>query len=133
MSAQRHPISQRFVPLYLAGDRTTRFTPPPAVDNPRLVSEVNPHGTTYIKALLREVASGAVLPEIAEARAGYASNGTRVGARAWASGRAREPRGTCMHCGRQVPESSRYARACNDWHRTQALRALGRMAFGAAS
>lgn len=124
MSAQRHPISQRHIPLDLAGDRTRRDAPPPVIEVPRLVSETNPHGTRYVRALLRKVAEGAVQAEL------VAAYGERVANRPHSGGKKREPRGLCMWCGKQVSETSRYARACGDVHRTKAMQAL---AFGGAA
>ena len=119
----RHPDSQRFIPLHLAGDRTRREAPPPVVESPRLVSEVNPHGTRYVRKVIRLIAEGAVEEELKAARA-WCVEGGRYRAPERAGGAKRLPRGTCLHCGQQVPETSRYARACNDGHRTAAMKAL---------
>ena len=70
MSAPRHPITQRFVPLHLAGDRTRRDEPPPPViDDPALVSPLNPHGSAAVRDLLKRIANGAVEAELEAAEA----------------------------------------------------------------
>ena len=67
MSAPRHPITQRFVPLHLAGDRTRREPPPPVIENPDLVSDINVYGTARVRAVLDAIADGAIEAELAAA------------------------------------------------------------------
>lgn len=58
MSAQRHPISQRFVPLYLADERdfgrhVAAASQP--VENPALVSDLNPYGTREVQRVIAAI------------------------------------------------------------------------------
>lgn len=128
----RYPITRRHIPLYLAGDRPDTSEPeaPQPIEDPALVSETNPYGTRRVRAILEQIAGGAVQIELEDAALG------RVAGRPHSGGRVREPRGLCLHCGRQVAESSRYPRACTERCRMEIAKGIAPrrgVAFGAAS